>query len=102
MRRRAAPILSILLAMLVLLPSCELTGGTGDSRPMGSGQTCHRRLSAVVDEDFLLAEGLEIKDADLATVAVGGVIAEVCMDGPSSISVDQGAERVADVIRSRL
>ena len=68
---------------------------------MGSGNECNGNLSAVVDENYLLDNGLEIRDSDAATIAVGGAIAEVCIDGPASTSIDQGAQRVVEILRQR-
>jgi hypothetical protein len=99
---------SVLLAisLLVALPGCELSVGDGDGdggQRMGSGNVCHRRLSAIVDESYLESQGLEIKPGqeDAATIQVGGAIAEVCREGPADLSVDDGAERVVDIVRAR-
>ena len=83
--------------LYALISSNDRNSGT----PMGSGTTCHDRLAAIVDEAYLIDHGLVIKDSDAATVAVGGTIAEVCMDGPSTLDVDDGAERVVDIVEQR-
>ena len=74
---------------------------SGNSERMGRGNKCIENLGAVVDEDYLLANGLEIRKADAATIAVGGAIAEVCIDGPASMSIEDGAQRVVEIVRKR-
>jgi hypothetical protein len=69
---------------------------------MGSGETCHQRLSAKTTASYMADHGLEMKDPQLATVYLGGAIAEVCRSGPATMSVDDGAEKVADLLKSRL
>jgi hypothetical protein len=68
---------------------------------MGSGEACINNIAAVVDLDYLAENGLEPRDSDAATIAVGGAIAEVCTDGPSTMSIDDGAEMVVGIIRDR-
>jgi hypothetical protein len=92
------------LAVATVLVGCDgsLDGSPGgNSEPMGRGNRCNENLAAVVDEDYLLENGLEVRDPDAATIAVGGAIAEVCVEGPSSTPIEEGAQRVVEIVRDR-
>ena len=82
----------------------------GDSPPvpveaveeMGSGGACNSRLSALVNENYLLNHGLEIKDGDEATIVVVAQSLPVCQNVPPSLTVDQGAQAVVQRIKDDL
>jgi hypothetical protein len=97
--RKAIPVIVVLVLLFVWAMSV-FSGRSGE--PMGSGAECTQKLSQVVTTSYLLDHGLQVKDSQAATIQVGGAIADVCLQGPSSQSVDDGAEKVVDWINARL
>jgi hypothetical protein len=97
--RKAIPVIIVLILVFAWVMS-RVSGGNGE--PMGSGAECTQKLSQVVTTSYLLDHGLQVKDSQAATIQVGGAIADVCLQGPSTKSVDDGAEKVVDWINARL
>jgi len=83
----------------VTLAACG--GSEGADGSMGTGRSCQERLAAVVDEPYLVEQGVEVMDLEVVSDEITEAIETVCADGPASSSIAEGVERVVTLVRAR-
>jgi hypothetical protein len=89
----------LLVVALVALAACQ--GSEGEDGPMGAGRSCEEHLAAVVDQAYLVDQGVEIMDLQVVSDEVTEAIETVCADGPASTTIAVGVERVVTRVRAR-
>ena len=89
----------LLVVVAVGLAACG--GSEGEDGTMGTGSSCEERLAAVVDEPYLVDQGVEVMDIRVVSDEITEAIEKVCADGPASTSISGGVERVVTRIWAR-
>jgi hypothetical protein len=90
---------SWLVVVAMTLAACA--GSEAEDGSMGTGGSCEERLAAVVDEAYLVDQGVEIMDLQVVSDEITEAIEKVCADGPASSSIAEGVERVVTLVRAR-
>ena len=89
----------VLVVAIMTLAACD--GSTAEDGPIGTGGSCEEHLAAVVDEAYLVDQGVEVMDLQVVSDEIAEAIETVCADGPASTSIAEGAERVVTLVRAR-
>ena len=92
---------SRLLVVVLALTLAACDGSEGEAGSMGNGGACEEQLAAVVDEAYLVEQGVEVMDIQVVSDEITEAIETVCADGPASTSISAGAERVVTRVRAR-
>jgi len=92
---------SRLLIVIVAVTLAACRGSEGEDEPMGTGGSCEEHLAAVVDEAYLVDQGVEVMDLQVVSDEITEAIERVCADGPASSSIAEGVERVVTLVRAR-
>jgi hypothetical protein len=92
---------SCLLVVVVAftLGACGRSGGADGA--MGTGGSCEEHLAEVVDESYLVDQGVEVVDLQVVSDEIAEAIETICANGPASTTIADGVERVVTLVRAR-
>jgi hypothetical protein len=92
---------SCLLVVVLAVTLAACGGSEAEDGSMGTGGSCEEQLAAVVDEAYLVEQGVEVMDLQVVSEEITEAIETVCADGPASSTIAEGVERVVTRVRAR-
>jgi hypothetical protein len=66
--------------------------------PMGTGKECERRLTEIVDVEYLAEHDVTVPDDDETRTAIADGVVEICKEGPPEETVHEGSHRVVHFV----